>query len=239
MNKKPTNPVNFKAAERSYATSLRQVAKHVGDIVRGFGHAPDELPPMLEMLRKYSELLTPWASNVGWRMLQNVNARDLAAWKSRGETISAELKREVLNAPTGETMRKLLALQVGLIKSIPLDAAQRAQKLAVEGLEGGRRYSEMVEEIARSGAVSLSKATTIARTETSRAAATLGQARAQHIGATGYVWETSRDGAVRASHKAMAGKIVLFSDPPTLDGMTGHAGCLINCRCWQRIVLPD
>lgn len=239
MKNKPTNPVKFGAAERSYATSLRQVAKHVGDIVRGFSHAPDELPPMLETLRRYADMLTPWANSVGWRMLTAVNQRDLAAWKSRGQDISASLKREILTAPTGETMRKLLDLQVGLIKSIPLDAAQRVQKLAIEGLEGGRRYDEMVEAIARSGQVSISKATMIARTETSRAAATFGQARAQHIGATGYVWETSRDGAVRPSHKAMAGKIVLFADPPTLDGLTGHAGCLPACRCWQRIVLPE
>lgn len=237
--KKPKNPVQLGPAERAYTTSLRQVAKHVGDIVRGFSHAPSDLPPMLDMLRKYSELLTPWATSIGWRMIQNVNARDLVAWKARSQTISAELRREILTAPTGETMRKLLDLQVGLIKSIPLDAAQRVQKLAIEGLEGGKRYNEMVEEIARTGQVSVSKATVIARTETSRAAATLGEARAKHIGATGYVWETSRDGAVRPSHKAMAGKIVLFTDPPTLDNLTGHAGCLPNCRCWQRIIIPD
>ncbi|HBB8701832.1 TPA: phage head morphogenesis protein, partial [Escherichia coli] len=27
--------------------------------------------------------------------------------------------------------------------------------------------------------------------------------------------------------------------PPTLDGMTGHAGELPNCRCYKEIVFPN
>jgi uncharacterized protein with gpF-like domain len=46
------------------------------------------------------------------------------------------------------------------------------------------------------------------------------------------LWRTARDGDVRASHKAMEGKQVDWNRPPTLDGMTGHAGSLPNCRCF-------
>ncbi|EFO4716945.1 phage head morphogenesis protein, partial [Escherichia coli] len=43
---------------------------------------------------------------------------------------------------------------------------------------------------------------------------------------------------VRHSHREMEGKFVEWGKPPTLDGMTGHAGELPNCRCYKEIVFP-
>lgn len=28
-------------------------------------------------------------------------------------------------------------------------------------------------------------------------------------------------------------------NPPTLDGMTGHAGALPNCRCYCEVIIPE
>jgi hypothetical protein len=33
----------------------------------------------------------------------------------------------------------------------------------------------------------------------------------------------------------MKDKFVRWDNPPTLDGMTGHAGCLPNCECWSEV----
>jgi hypothetical protein len=42
----------------------------------------------------------------------------------------------------------------------------------------------------------------------------------------------------RPSHRAMEGVFVKWSDPPTLDRMTGHAGEFPNCRCYPEPVVP-
>lgn len=76
-------------------------------------------------------------------------------------------------------------------------------------------------------------------TELGRATGALDQARALSIGSNGYIWRTAEDGDVRHSHREMEGKFVEWGRPPTLDGMTGHAGELPNCRCYKEIVFPN
>lgn len=240
MSRKPTNPVKFGAVERTYIRQLREVARVVGNIVNGFHDVtPTTLPPMLDMLRRYSDMLTPWATTVAGRMLADVNVQDAKAWRAQGDRINRAMERELRFAPTGRATKQLLDTNVTLIKSLPIEAGRRAQELALKAVERGARYAEFVEEIQNTGHVTASRATLIARTETSRAASTFTRVRAEAVGAVSYVWQTSRDGAVRPSHKDMQGRIVFFNDPPTLDNLTGHAGCLPNCRCWQQIILPE
>lgn len=149
------------------------------------------------------------------------------------------LRKEIEEAPTGEILEELLRLQVDLITSLPREAARRVQEIATGTLFSGARSDELRREILRTGDVTESRARLIARTETSRAAASLMQARAQHVGSDGYIWRTVKDFRVRHSHEHMEGQFVKWDDPPTLDNLTGHAGCLPNCRCWAEPVLPD
>ena len=146
---------------------------------------------------------------------------------------------EILHADTGAAMRGLLAEQVTLIKSIPLDAAKRVHELTLQGIEDATRANEIAKEIQRSGEVATSRAQLIARTEVSRTAATLTEARAKATGSEGYIWRDSGDKTTRHSHHLMNGKYVRWDSPPTLDKLTGHAGCLPNCRCWPDPVIPE
>jgi SPP1 gp7 family putative phage head morphogenesis protein len=131
-----------------------------------------------------------------------------------------------------------MAQQVHLIRSLPLDAAQRVHKLVIEG-HGSPRASEIAKEIMRSGSVAKSRAELIAQTETSRAATAFTQARAEHIGSDGYIWRTAKDSHVRDSHRHMEGRFVRWESPPTLDGLVGHAGALPRCRCFPSPVIPE
>lgn len=172
-------------------------------------------------------------------MLEDVNRRDAQAWAEHAEEMSRALKTELRTAPTGEAMRVLMAEQVTLIKSIPLEAATRVHELTMAGIEDGSRAREISAEIQRSGDVAKSRADLIARTEVARTASTLTQARAEHIGSEGYIWRTSGDGDVRHSHAEMNGRYVRWDSPPTLDNMTGHAGQFPNCRCYPDPVIPE
>jgi len=227
-----------KGVESRYNSQLRAVAREVGNIVRGYG--PSQPGALIKALTGYSELLTPWAKSVAEYMLADVNRRNERAWKETGKEMGKALRMEIAYAPTGEVFSMLMDMQVGLIKSIPLDAAQRVHELTIEGLSTGERAKSIAQEIMATEGVSKSKATLIARTEVARASSTLTEARATFVGSEGYIWRTSTDGDVRPTHRAMEGKYVRWSAPPKTDkGLEPyHAGCGPNCRCWPEPVLP-
>lgn len=209
-------------------------------MVNGFPPGdPAALPTIEQVLRAYADALTPWATATAQTMLREVNRRDETAWAEYSRELSRALRTEIRTAPTGAAMQALLAEQVTLIKSIPLDAAQRVHRLTLEGIEDSTRASVISKEIQRSGDVAESRADLIARTEVARTASTLTQARAEHVGSEGYIWRTSGDSDVRESHRDMNGKYVRWDSPPTLDKMTGHAGQFPNCRCYPEPVIPE
>ncbi|WP_244254245.1 phage minor head protein [Burkholderia vietnamiensis] len=199
----------------------------------------EAIPTIEHLLRRYAEALGPWAEVTAARMLDDLNRRDEQAWMQQAQEMSRALRDELRRAPTGETMRALMAEQVTLIKSIPLEAAKRVHRLTIEALEDGTRAAQISKAIQESGEVAKSRADLIARTEVSRAATSLTEARALHVGSPGYFWRTSGDSDVRDSHRKMNGQFVRWDDPPTLDGMTGHAGQFPNCRCWCEVVVPE
>lgn len=227
-------------AEREYQRSLTQVARQVGSIINGFPPGdPEAVPTITQVLNRYAEALNDWAIATATRMITDVNQQDRKAWVQLSEGMARALRDEIRNAPTGRVMQELLADQVHLIKSIPREAAQRVHDLTLEGIENATRASEIAKEIQRSGDVAASRARLIARTEVSRTAGNLTEARARSIGSEGYIWRTSGDSDVRTSHRQMNGKFVRWDDPPTLDKLTGHAGCLPNCRCYAEPVIPE
>lgn len=233
--------VRARKAEVQYARQLRKVARHIGDLVMGLFDADDPASAGIveRALRRYATTIEGWASSVGGRMVAEVAARDRKAWMSVSREMGKAVHREIANAPTGALLRQRLADQVSLITSLPTEAADRVHKLTIEGLSKGTRASEIAVEILKSGEVSVAKANTIARTEVSRTATSFTEARAQSVGSEGYIWRTAGDTDVRASHQAMEGKFVPWNKPPTLDGMTGHAGQFPNCRCYPEPVIPD
>lgn len=227
-------------AERQYGVQLRKVAHHVGEIIKA--HDPqssDGLAEIKAILGKYSEVIEPWAKATAARMIADVGRRDEKAWEENSKAMGRSLREEIAKAPTGQYLRSKLAENVNLIKSLPTEAAERVHKLTLEAITNAGRASEIATEIARSGQVTVGRANTIARTEVARTASGLTEARAKHIGSEGYIWRTAGDADVRPSHRRMSGKFVAWSDPPTLDGMTGHAGQFPNCRCYPEPVIPD
>ncbi|MBB3004371.1 SPP1 gp7 family putative phage head morphogenesis protein [Paraburkholderia tropica] len=240
--KRNRNPVKTQRIEQRYALQLRKVAQQVGSIISPFTPGDMSAVPTIEQLLKaYSDMLKGWATQTASNMLMDVALRDEHAWQTMARELSAGLRQEIRNAPTGQVMKALLAEQVALIQSIPLEAAQRIHRLTLEGIEDSTRFQEIAKEIQRSEEVSTSKAVLIARTEVSRSATTLTQARAVSIGSEGYFWETSHDGTVRSDHRELDGKFFTWDNPPVADKRTGaraHPGCIYNCRCWARVALP-
>lgn len=212
------------------------------DIVNGhYDGSNDSITEIIEALERYSEIITPWATKVAENFTADIVRKNDEQWRKHSKTISRELRNLVNSAPPGQVMKSIVAEQVKYIKSLPLEAADRVydiQNRAIEAVVTGGRAEHFAKEIAASGDIAKSRADLIARTELGRATGALDQARALAIGSNGYIWRTAEDGDVRHSHREMEGKFVEWGKPPTLDGMTGHAGELPNCRCYKEIVFP-
>lgn len=194
-----------------------------------------------EALRRYAELISPWARTVARYMLADVARRSARQWEQNSREMSRALRAELTQAPTGMLLAALQDDQVRLITSLPLAGAQRVHDLTQQALVDARRATDIAKDVLRTGEVTKARAALIARTEVSRAQSNLTQARAMFAGSEGYIWRSSKDGDVRDTHRAMEGVYVRWDAPPKTDkGIDPyHAGCGPNCRCWAEPVLPD
>ncbi|HCQ6956045.1 TPA: hypothetical protein OL683_004735 [Citrobacter freundii] len=173
-------------------------------------------------------------------MFAQVEREEWNQWRSVSEEIAAGLRDVVGNTPVGQVAQDIVYRQIQLMKSLPLEAAERVkdiQERAIQAVINGERPDQLYEMIMASGDVSASRAQLIARTEIGRATGALTQARALSVGSEGYWWRIKGAGT-RDSHYRMRNKFVRWDNPPTLDGMTGHAGCLPNCQCWPEVDIP-
>ncbi|WP_413504210.1 phage minor head protein [Serratia grimesii] len=177
---------------------------------------------------------------VGQKMFLQVEREEWNQWKSVSQQISEGLRDVVGNTPIGQVAQDIVYRQIQLMKSLPLEAADRVrdiQQRAIEATISGERPDALYEMIMQSGDVAAGRAKMIARTEIGRATGALTQARALSVGSEGYWWRIEGAGT-RPSHFKMRDKFVYWHNPPTLDGMTGHAGCLPNCKCHPEVHIP-
>lgn len=247
---KPTSKyAASRAIEREFARALRKIARASGHLVEAHidGHKITDPEGMKKALKDYSRLLTPWAK-VQVKKLTEQSLRRLNSdkgYREHTKKIGEGMSEAVFQSEVGAVSHALMLEQVELIRSIPIEAGERAQALALEGLAGGRRADEIASELKQTTEVTESRAKLIARTETARASAVFNQARATSVGSTHYRWRNSGDGAVRDSHRVLNGRkldgqVFSWGDPPTLDdGTTGHPGTFPNCRCYAEPILPD
>jgi SPP1 gp7 family putative phage head morphogenesis protein len=231
-------PVN---AENAYNQVLRRIARLSAGIIEPHidGDKLINSAAMMAQLRGYADLLDAMAKRVSLKMLVAVNKNSERAFMSTSKTISRELRETMASTVVGVKVQELQRQQVALIKSLPIEAGERAQRLALSAVTGGRRPSEVAEELMRTEGVTLSRATLIARTESAKAASALTEARSVSVGSDAYIWRTAGDSDVRESHADMENETVRWVSPPTLDGMTGHAGNFPNCRCFAEPIFSN
>jgi SPP1 gp7 family putative phage head morphogenesis protein len=232
-------------AQAAFERNLNGVARQINLLIRGITPTGKmtqaDLRKLRELLRQYSHTLEPWAVSITERMQSEVSQRDATAWGQLGESLGRELRKEIDHAPTGRELRSLMAEQVKLITTMPIEAANRVQEYAFKLLTSSGRAEELQREILRTGAVTLGVAQRIARTQVATTASTLTRVRAEHLGSEGYFWRTARDKQVRPSHRKLEGKFIKWGDPPVVDdkGRRAHAGTDYNDRCYPEPVLPD
>ncbi|MDD3310963.1 DUF6883 domain-containing protein [Pseudodesulfovibrio sp.] len=223
-----------RAAERRYAKQLRSVGREVSRILEAH---PDPATAARQ-LQRYADKLKPWAAEAAENMVRTCKRHSDQGWRAAAGRWGINLKG-LLSSDISAAVRSKIADNIKLITSLPLQAAESVGTLAREAVESGMRADTLAKRIAAEGNLAMSRAQTIARTEISKTGTAMTRARAEAVGSEGYIWRTTRDGNRRASHAAMEGKFVRWDSPPTLDGMTGHAGESPNCRCYPEPVIHE
>lgn len=128
----------------------------------------------------YSLLIDDWADRVAKRMFLQVEQEEWSQWRSVSQDISEGLRDVVGNTPVGFVAQDIVSRQVQLIKSLPLEAADRVRDIqarAMEAVINGERPDALYRMIMESGDVAESRAKMIARTEIGRATTALTRAR--------------------------------------------------------------
>ena len=215
---------------------------------------PHKMPELEHALRSYARGTLPWARATAWRMLAEVDRRNLTAWTPlhRG-ALRRAAPRHRLCAGRGDHAGPPGRPQLGLITSLPLEAAQRVHEASLEALTVGSRYpersalergwdpeeqvwtrgepgltTELEQALARAHPDAtaqwlLNRATLIGRTEAARSASVLVQARSEYIGAESYIWKTAGDWKVRESHRKLNNHEFRWDNPPLSDPPDHHA----------------
>ncbi|MCK4883541.1 MAG: minor capsid protein [Candidatus Diapherotrites archaeon] len=232
----------FDTFEKTYARQLRKISRTVAGIIEG--HTVDGVivnPQALQdQLKAYSDILDPWAKAQAERMSNTVSAWNKRTFASQSKAMGLAMKEVMANSVVGGSSQIWQAKQVELIKSLPLEAAKKAQALSREAAQGGIRAEGIAGKIKNLGSETNANATRIARTEIAKANASLTKARAEFVGATHYIWRTMDDAKVRDSHAEMDDRIFAFAQPPTLsDRTTGNPGEFPNCRCYAEPIFVD
>ena len=231
------NQINLHGPELKYSRALLLVADQVEALLAGYdGRNIDRIGQRLD---SYADILDDWAAHVARGMFADVDIKNRRFWRSMSQEIGVQLSRQLAETDIGVTVTQSLDAQVQLIKSLPRHAAEQAHEYVREAALKGQRASDIADRIMALGGITRRRAVLIARTEVGRVSGEMTKARAMTAGSDGYIWRSAEDRDVRPSHKKMNGRFVKWNEPPTLDNLTGHAGCLPNCRCYMEPVIAD
>jgi SPP1 gp7 family putative phage head morphogenesis protein len=236
--------VDFGPPNRIETQYRRLIEKLIGKFL------PDDVTPA-SVLRAFGNLarnanvLEALAEPLARRMVTQLKAANARSWReaaresSRGREIFEALQAE-METGVGVRVREIVAENAKLISSIPEKIREEVDneitRLQVQGLR-----PEVVADYLRKRVpqITRAKAALIARTETGKASTAITRARSEDMNIHWYVWITSKDQRVRASHRLMSNVLVNWDDPPNPENLAHerndhgpyNAGNIFNCRC--------
>lgn len=194
---------------------------------------------LMKVLEKYEKSdRTSQAENIANGFVSRGDAQNHAEVSTNlknqtGIDLSAYLR----NSPNiVERVNELTVSNIQLIKSIRTQYLDKVQNAVMQAMVQGTLNKDLAEQIKKLGEDVESRAMLIARDQSSKLNAALTRARHEEAGIKKYMWSTSGDERVRASHAEKDGQIFEYTNPPA---DTGHPGHDVNCRCVQIPVLDD
>jgi SPP1 gp7 family putative phage head morphogenesis protein len=204
-----------------------------------------EITEALVNFGNVSRLFEDAATYIASRMATQLRVSNARSWReaarvgSRGREIYNALRRE-MGTRVGVCVDQIVRENAQLISSIPFDVRESVNNEIARMEREGLRPEAIAKEIRqRVPELTKTRARLIARTETSKAATALTQARSEDLGIEWGQWITSKDARVRPSHRNLDNVLMRWSDPPQPEALIGVRSTLgrgvggefPNCRC--------
>jgi SPP1 gp7 family putative phage head morphogenesis protein len=198
----------------------------------------DALGPDLSMafsaielqLRKQENSLNKYAEGIAQKSFSQWNRSHRRKWVAQINKIAGVNISNVMNdLPTQAALLDKVDENVKLIKTLQPEYLKDVEEAVKEGLTRGDDFFSIRERLEQLHSThSKYRPKLIARDQMSKFTGELNKLRQEDLGIKEYVWRTSKDGAVRDSHRANDRKTFSWASPPA---ETGHPGEDINCRC--------
>jgi len=125
---------------------------------------------------------------------------------------------------------------VALITNMEATALNQVAGVVQKGLRQGASAPTIAKDIQKRIDVSKSRAQFIARDQVGKLNGELTALRQTNLGVTTYIWRTSQDERVRATHSAHNGKKFRWDRPPSNTGAPGQD---YQCRCYAEANFDD
>jgi SPP1 gp7 family putative phage head morphogenesis protein len=247
----------FRKSARAVIGSMQTVirllpAVHEKEVRRDAIDSVDRLMAQAESL--YNAIMVPQAEN----SLEFVETQDVATDRSNSNQWQRQIEVEARAAGvSSENTDLIIDQEQGLsdaqrtswirrqmqlitltgnplgVSSIPRDAFSSMKKIIEDGIIKGRLIPDIVKDLRERGQITMRRAELIGTDQILTYHSNMTHARHTSIGVTHYIWRTSRDIAVRKSHRLRNGNRYSYKNPkfPTRDPIDGHPGQPIRCRC--------
>lgn len=235
------------AAEREYLKALRTILREMARETRE-NIVPLAVAEMQANRAMVKDAETSWFTrllSIAARLTSSAEAMVERILRLDGErhtkrfvetarrTLGIDLSAVVREGDLEALLRNAGLKNAALIKGFSDDMAVRVQRMVLDAVISGRPAAELRKDLTKQFQIGDRRAQLIARTEMAKINAEMNMLRQQQAGVTSYVYRTSADERVRATHAAHEGKTFSWKEPPS----TGHPGTEPNCRCIAQAIV--
>lgn len=120
---------------------------------------------------------------------------------------------------------------VALIEAIKNKHSENLEEAVTKSLIGGFDPKVIEEEVEAQSKRGKAYATFVARDQISKAAGNINRERQRQSGIPGYIWATTKDERLRATHAVHDGIFYEWDKPPLVGDRRLHPGEDFQCRC--------
>lgn len=214
-----------------------------------------------EDVEQLIEALTVFGRRRAGNVIRGIEQRaeKISTWNREQymRSIRAVIGVDLFGGVDGEglqvAMRSWARENATLIRDIPDKMMKDIEGIAQRGLRSGSGPKAIAKQIRTTMEATENRAKLIARDQVSKLNGQLTKQRNESLGVERYIWMTSTDERVRASHRAMHNKLCRWDDDSvysddggetwksraSIGGYIGHPGSDYQCRCVSAADLSD
>lgn len=190
-----------------------------------------------KLTERFTSLFAKKAKGLAESMVRDMERSTTTATHSSLQKLSGglSLKTSIVTADMQDTVKAIIAENVGLIKSIPQTYLQQVNGSVMRSIAGGNGLQDLIPALEKYEGMTHRRAHNIALDQTRKTYNSIARDKMQALGVQKYRWNHSGgSNQPREDHIEMDGNVYSFTEPPVIDQRTGERGIpgqAPNCRC--------